>query len=259
VRGRRVLFDGIADAYEVRPPYPDWLFDRLRTVHGVGPGHVVLEIGPGSGQATIPLLDLGCRVTAVELGANLADRLATRTAGRPIGIVRSSFEDADLPLGWFDTVLSASAFHWVDPDVGVPKAFDVLRPGGWFVLVWNVFGDPSRPDPFHTALAEMLERVEPQLSAPAVPGKNMPDLAAWRAVVDDRAAFEPATADVFRWSATHSTAELQALFATFSPWIALGPEREAEMLDELGRLADEQFDGRVTRPYQTVAVSARKP
>jgi hypothetical protein len=35
----------------------------------------------------------------------------------------SAFEELDLPLGAFDAVFSATAFHWVDPAVGrrVPR------------------------------------------------------------------------------------------------------------------------------------------
>ena len=31
-----------------------------------------------------------------------------------------------------------------------------VRPGGWWTMVWNVFGDSSRPDPFHEATKMLL-------------------------------------------------------------------------------------------------------
>lgn len=40
-----------------------------------GPGDLVLEVGPGKGALTLPLLATGCRVVAVELEAALADEL----------------------------------------------------------------------------------------------------------------------------------------------------------------------------------------
>ena len=155
--------------------------------------------------------------------------------------------------------MSATVFHWIDPAVGIPKAFDLLRPGGWFVLVWNVFGDLERPDPFNEGLTEMLERVEPDIAAPMVPGATSPDGRSWADDIDRLLRFEPARVDVIRWTGTHSTAELRALFATFSSWISRGPERKEVLLDELARIADEQFDGQVSRPYQTLVVSARRP
>ena len=258
-RDRRVLFDDVADGYDARPPYPDAMYEGLTDAQGLGPGCEVVEIGPGTGQATRRLLDLGCRVTAVELGARMADRLAERTSGRAIDIVRSSFEDADLPAGAFDVVLSATAFHWVDPEVAIPKAFELLRPGGWLVLIWNVFGDPSRPDPFHLALSAMLEQQEPELAAPTEPGVNSPDGDSWAALLEERAPFGPVSVESIPWTGTHTTAELRALFATFSSWISHGPERMDALLDQLAALSDEQFGGEVSRPYQTVVVTARRP
>src|SRR5436190_10106737 len=79
-------FDRIADEYEARPAYPDWVFDRLVARCGLGPGARVLEIGAGSGQATLPMLQRGAQVTAVEPGASLARRLADRTAGLDIDL-----------------------------------------------------------------------------------------------------------------------------------------------------------------------------
>ena len=87
----------------------------------------------------------------------------------------------------------------------------------------------------------------------------MPDWGAWVGEVDDRHLFDPARGETIRWTGTHTTAELVALFSTFSSWISRGPERLAELLDALATLADTRFAGHVTRPYQTIVVTARKP
>ena len=235
------------------------MYERLVSRYGVGDGCAVLEIGPGSGQVTIPLLDLGCHVTAVELGARLADRLAARTEGRAVDVVVAPFEHVELPDASFDLVLSATAFHWVDPSVGIPKAFRLLRGGGWLVLVWNVFGDDTRSDPFHEALSDLLQRIEPDIATPKVPGSLGPDGPSWAAEIDGHGTFEPAEVEIIRWTGSHSTEEARALFGTFSSWISRGPERKAELLDQLCGLCDERFGGRIVRPYQTVIVAARKP
>src|SRR6266542_2199055 len=69
----RATFNQAADLYDrARPGYPPALFDDLAELAGVGPGCRVLEIGPGTGQATVPLAERGCHIVAVELGADLA-------------------------------------------------------------------------------------------------------------------------------------------------------------------------------------------
>src|SRR5437588_4901876 len=88
-------FDRVADDYEARPAYPARVFDVLVERCGLRQGSRVIEIGPGSGQATIPMLELGAHVTAVEPGGALARRLSERTAGHSVDVVVSRFEEVD--------------------------------------------------------------------------------------------------------------------------------------------------------------------
>ena len=65
---RRSLFESNVEAYgEGRPGYPSEVFGVLSRSCGLVPGCSVLEIGPGAGQATGPLLDAGAKVVAVEV------------------------------------------------------------------------------------------------------------------------------------------------------------------------------------------------
>jgi SAM-dependent methyltransferase len=133
----RSTFDQAAELYDrVRPRYPPALFDDLAELTGIGPGSRVLEIGPGTGQATIPLAERGCQVVAVELGAHLA-AVARRNLARfpAVEVVTAAFEAWPLPSEPFDLVLAATAFHWIDPAVRVDKAADALRPGGWLATI----------------------------------------------------------------------------------------------------------------------------
>jgi 16S rRNA (adenine1518-N6/adenine1519-N6)-dimethyltransferase len=56
---------------------------RIVTAAGVGPGSEVLEIGPGLGALTIPLLESGARVTAIEIDRRIADCLQETIGERP--------------------------------------------------------------------------------------------------------------------------------------------------------------------------------
>lgn len=106
-RARGRLFDGRSHEYqEGRPGYPAAVFRLLRQRCGLGSGSQVLEIGPGSGQATLPMLRLGAQVTAVEPGAGLADRLVEQAGSADLTVIISSFEDAEVPDHRFDLVVS---------------------------------------------------------------------------------------------------------------------------------------------------------
>jgi 16S rRNA (adenine1518-N6/adenine1519-N6)-dimethyltransferase len=53
---------------------------RIARRCGAGPGDVVLEVGPGLGSLTLPLLATGASVVAVEIDARLAGRLPATVA-----------------------------------------------------------------------------------------------------------------------------------------------------------------------------------
>ena len=252
-------FDRIADAYEARPGYPTAVFDVLAERCGLHPGARVLEIGPGVGQATLPMLDRGAVVTAVEPGASLARRLGERTAGRTIEIVVSKFEDSSPAENHFHLAASATAFHWVDTAVGLQRCADALVDGGWLALWWRVWGDPERPDPFHEALVPILQERAPHLvveeaRAPA----SERDIGRRAADIASVGAFDAPVEEAFPWDVTHDPASLRAIFATFGAWIALPEPLRTELLDAVEQLAQGEFAGTVIRPYKTVLYTAQR-
>ena len=252
-------FNRIPDDYEARPQYPQELFDLLVQRGALRAGTAVLEVGAGTGQATLPMLDLGATVTAVEPGAGLARRLVQRTAGRDIHVIVSTFEEASLPEAAFDLVASATAFHWVDPTVGPAKCARVTLDRGWLALWWTIWGDPDRPDPFHDALQPVLQAKAPHLLEPeATPRAYVRDLAARAERIEATGAFGPLRHETLSWEAEHDPIGLRRLFATFAGWLALPEPIQSELLDDVERLARDEFGGTVRRPYQTVLYLAQR-
>lgn len=143
------VFDAVASTYGTRrPEFPADVLEELAAIAGLGPRSTVLEIGPGTGAATVPLAELGARIVAVEPGSALAEVLRRRVAGFPdVEVVTARFEDwqpADLS---FNAVVAASSWHWLDPGVRWQKAYDVLKSGGWLVLLSHiVVRDPDEPE-----------------------------------------------------------------------------------------------------------------
>jgi SAM-dependent methyltransferase len=167
------VFNEVPELYDrVRPAYPDELFADLAAITGVDGPSPVLEVGCGTGQATRSLAALGYPVTAVEPGADMAALARRRLAAfGAVNVENSTFEEWDDAGRRFDVLVSASAWHWVDPAVGWRRAHDVLRPGGWMALVANV--TVRRPDDreVYAETADLHERF-----APGNPGWGHPPL-----------------------------------------------------------------------------------
>lgn len=63
----RKVFDTIPEQFDkYRPRYSAELFADLIEYAEIGPGKSVLELGPGTGQATDPVLNTGCEYNAIE-------------------------------------------------------------------------------------------------------------------------------------------------------------------------------------------------
>jgi SAM-dependent methyltransferase len=161
------VFNEIAAEYDRhRPTYPDELVDQACQVAGIGEGDQVLEIGCGSGQLTRALLARGLHVTALEPGKSLIALARQNLEGAgTVEFVHAQFEDALLSHKQFQAVFSASAFHWVDPEVSWQKAADVLVPGGTLALV-QYFGleEPRSKGDQEAALAA-IRKVAPDIAA----------------------------------------------------------------------------------------------
>ena len=86
------------------------------------------------------------------------------------------------------------------------------------------------------------------------------DAAARIAEIDASQRFGPVHHEVVSWTGRHTPEEARALFASFSPWLALPPDRRSEVLDALEELARGPFNGVVERPYLTaIYVASRLP
>jgi SAM-dependent methyltransferase len=256
---RRWSFDSNAERYHAwRPGYPEPLYWMLEDVCGLGPGTRVLEIGPGSGQATADLLARGAEVVAVEMGPHLAARLRDHLGGPNLTVIEGDVESVRLPDGDFDLAVCATALHWMHAAAVVPKVAAALRPGGWLAVWWTVFGDPDRTSPLRGRLHPMLRE-----RFPAEPDGSRPAPLQTADRLDELTAggwFQHARAGQIRWTPRFSPAELAGLFSTF-PHIAELPvvERDA-VLDDIAAVAAPFAgdDGKVTENYVIAIYLARR-
>jgi SAM-dependent methyltransferase len=113
----------------LRPRYPDQLIDDL-LLHGA---RTVVDVGAGTGIASEQLLAKGVEVLAVEPDPRMAE--VARAKGIPIEI--STFESWHPAERLFDLVVFGSSFHWVNPDIALPKVHGLLSSGGRLALMWN--------------------------------------------------------------------------------------------------------------------------
>ncbi len=263
------VFDEIAEDYDRhRPTYPDVLVDGA--CEGIAPGAAVLEIGCGTGQLTRSLLARGLRVTAVEPGQQLIARARDQCNGvGEVQFVNARLEDASLARAQYSAVFSASAIHWIDPDVSWRKAADALVDGGTFALV-SYFGldDPRSADD-QQALRGAMTTIAPELAADwpsyrdlagtlagvAARRENLSEVWAWlggykiaRGYAADL--FADAQVAAVPTQLEHTADELNALLGTMSFWARLSPRQRDALVAE-----NQAFHQRLGRPIRSSAVA----
>ncbi len=157
IQGLEWTFDTVASIYEkYRPGYNNELYELLFDYIPICRSSNVVEVGIGSGQATLPILKTGCNLIAVEYGEQFSKLCRDKFKSYPnFSIITNKFENTCFEDHAYDLVYSASAFHWVPEEVGYKKVFSMLKNGGVFARFAN---HPYR-DRGNLALAKEIDEI----------------------------------------------------------------------------------------------------
>jgi SAM-dependent methyltransferase len=229
----RTGFDLAAEDFQrTRPVCPAELFDDLIDKAGLAPGDLLIEIGCGTGQATVPLAERGLAVTAIEIGAGLAAIARARLAAFPAAeVVTGSFEDWQPSGGKADAVLAVSALHWIDPELRYAKPFELLRPGGVLAVAGCMWARPEVAHPFWAAVQEDYRVVgyegDPPPPAEQIGPRHLP--------AEALSFFEEIVSMRYPFQLRYSAADYLAMLATQSGTRALGEACSAQFLDLVRR------------------------
>lgn len=133
----RKIFDSVPPEIfdQWRTRYCDELFADVIEYAKLDPSKTALEIGPGTGQATEPILKTGCSYLAIELGENLAEFTKNKFSSYDnFEIVNGDFETYDFKKQ-FDLVYSAATIQWIPEEIGFPKVYNLLKNNGTFAMM----------------------------------------------------------------------------------------------------------------------------
>jgi SAM-dependent methyltransferase len=259
---RESLFDWDPENYDrARPTYPDALFDDLWAYldEAARAQPVVVEVGPGTGKATRSLLERGARVTAVELGPQLAAFLAQKFRAQPaLSVVNAAFEDAPLPRGAWDLVFSATAYHWIASDIRTSKPHALLKAGGVLAIVDTIqvrdeadrgYFERSQslyarywPDQTTYHPAPDPDVVEPPIAEELRASGLFDDVRLWR----------------YRWDQRYDADAYMSLVRSYSNTYELAPDVRERFLIDLRAFVEAEVGASVLRPLVITLVVGRR-
>jgi SAM-dependent methyltransferase len=260
VRERRLVFGEVAELYDRhRPTYPGELIDDLVALAGLDGDRPVLEVGAGTGKATVLFAQRGIPVVAIEPSAEMAAIAGRAAAGRAgsVEIELGDFEAWDPRGRRFPLLFAGQAWHWVTPEVGLPKARDVLLPGGVLAPFWNrvAWGRAG----IREALLEVYGHF-PELSrdGPMHPANLLADVSDdWQAEIAGVDGLGEAEIRFYEWQLTYSASEYAGLLGTASEVRLLEEERRNAFLAAVTEATEAQGEA-VSIPMRTRLCIARR-
>jgi len=262
LKGLEWTFDTVSGVYEkFRPGYVPELYEMLFAYRPVGSESRAVEIGIGGGQATLPVLQTGCEVTAVEYGANFSELCREKFQAYPqFSVITGKFEETALPENTYDLVYSASAFHWIPEEIGYRKVYSILKSGGVFARFANhPYPDKGRPE-----LSEEIQKLYRKYyypfhqKKPSTPKEFTAQQAEERAKIAEAYGFTDIQYALFHRTRTFTASEYRTLLGTYSDHIAIEESIRNAFFSEVEEVI-QRFGGEITL-YDTIDLQlARKP
>lgn len=253
----RKSFDGAAEIYHgIRPNYPPSMFDDLFRLLPGQPA--ILEVGPGTGQATRDLLSRGATVHAIEIGPAMAAKLREVLPSPGLTVTVGDFEEVDVGEHGFDAVFSATAYHWISPNAQVDRPVSVLKPGGMVAII-DLNQVSSLDDKgFFAAAQPIYERYGQGHAGPPAPERNAVDPPIHRLLRGDPR-FSNVEVRAYDWNQTYSAADYRQLMLSYSGTQMMTPPARQGLLDDMENFVRLQFDNQVIRPIVVTLTTARLP
>lgn len=257
----KTIFDQDAGLYDrARPGYPDQLIEDIIACSEIPDGGRILEIGCGPGKATCPFAEHGYSILCIEPGPNMAAVTMEKCRDYLVQVDISSFEDWPIQENAFDLAISASAFHWLDEKIRVPKVAQALKPGGTIALFWN-----KRPGPVSDIFIEanrIYAKHAPELAQDesemrerrGLTGEQIRGMAD---EIDATGLFGPVTIKTYPWSKTYTSREYVDLLNTYSGHRILPEEQKRPLFEAIAKVIDEH-GGIITRECTSLLYLARK-
>jgi SAM-dependent methyltransferase len=239
----------------VRPEYPDALIQDVMEFGGLRAGMRVLEVGAGTGLATLPVARRGLRVHCIEPSHAMAAILAAKCASMPnVTVDVVDFSQVPLERSGYDAVIAAQCWQYLHPVVRLQKSAHALGDRRILAVFWNSMPYPTGQlaTKFNETFREYAPEVLPEAGR-AVSAARRPQ----QRFAADTDLFEDVILKNYHGERVYSADEYISLLNTYGEYPALPAHRRSALYAAL-REHISQSDGRVEMGYNTILHMARR-
>jgi SAM-dependent methyltransferase len=264
----RTTFERVPELYDrARPDYPPQIFDDLAALAELPANARLIEIGSGTGKATLPLAERGYAITCIELGAQLAALARRKLAAFPrVEVINADFETWQPRGSGFDAVVAFSAFHWLAPGLRYSRSADLLREGGSLAILSTAHVLPPDGDPFFVEVQADYQAVvpdDPHTKAGAE-GPPHPDAVGelsdrvLGAELEASGQFAEALTRRYLWDVVYTADEYLAVLNTYSGHLALDDDTRARLLARIHQRIEARPERKVRKTYLALLYVAER-
>jgi SAM-dependent methyltransferase len=250
----RLSCNEAAEVYDrVRPSYPVDMFDALFQMLPSQPK--IVEVGPGTGQATKDLLARGASVLAVEIGPAMAATLRSNLPTDRLRVIVGDFEVVEIVGRDTDAVFSATAYHWISRETQTDRPAAILRPGGLVAIVDLIQVAPPGDDDFFTMAQPIYERYGQGHTGPPAPARATVVPPIYAALEADQR-FDSVAVRRYDWDQKYGASDYRDLMLSFSGTQMMDEPDRVRLLHDVEAFIRDEFGGVVTRPLVATLTTA---
>jgi SAM-dependent methyltransferase len=251
---RGAIFDASAMDYDqYRPSYPNVVVREVVSLSNLRSSSRLLEIGCGTGKATVPFAARGFTIDCVDPGKKLI-AFAERNCRwwQSVVFMTGRFEEVHLEPYAYDLIYSAQAFHWVDPTVRLQKVSRLLREDGCLALMYNYPGKQK-----DNVLKFITDDIKEESDGKLTAWDYMEEVADWEREIRSSGLFKKTKIMRHRWTQQYNSEKYAGLFRTYSDFLSLPKRIQKKVLGCMRRIIKSN-GGYIHRSYDCVLIHSRK-
>lgn len=225
VEQKKSWYSDVADAYNrARPRYPMQLVSRVVELAELDRDAIILEVGCGPGTATTSFAQLGFSMLCLEPSLAACELARQNCAQYPkVEVKNTTFEEWELESAKFNAVLSATAFHWIPAEIGYPKAADALKDKGSLILMLNMQAQPDYE--VYQVLHQVYQIHAPSLGQYETRETQEKNFRSFGNFAINSGRFQDLVSEELVCEVSYSVDDYLTLLSTYSPYIALEPQK----------------------------------
>lgn len=229
----REVFAQAVSAYDYgRPGYTQEIYDKIQEYAGLNAKSQLLEVGAGTGQATELFLSNDCHIDLLEISDEHVNYLKEKYAQENVKVHKAYFEEYHTDKK-YDLIYSATAFHWVTPEIGYQKTWDLLKEGGTLALFWHFSSLIRHEEGIHPGINKIRERYMYENGTGWDEKKLLDKQRAFYSKWLKTAGYEEPECFIFKWKDMYDTDRFIAFHSSLAETIELPEDKRTAMLDEI--------------------------